>query len=274
MQQLVLFEGHEVLILFPNDINFKFTGEFLIRAKDVATALEYRGQSSTNEVLKFCKEKHVYLVKNSDMANRHIRKLNNAGEKFISNFSLNRVLGQSEQPKAAPFQDWLYEDVLSSISNKGTYMTMDFIEQSLNNPDNIIKLLVTYKEEKLKRIEAELKLKEASPKISYYDIILKSKSLVTISQIAKDYGLTGNKLNEILKEKKIQFKQGDQWLLYSKYADKGYTQSETHRYVHKDGTDDVKMHTKWTQRGRIFIHELLTSLGIKPNIEKEYPDVK
>lgn len=274
MKELSLFEGKEVLVLSPSDVNLKFLGDFLIRAKDVASVLEYQGRSATSEVLKFCKSKHIYSVKNSDMVNHHIRKLNNAGEKFISNLSLNRVLGQSEQPKAIPFQDWLYEDVLPSISNKGTYMTLDFIDQSLNDPDTFIKLLVSYKEEKHKRLEIEQKLKDATPKISYYDIILKSKSLVTISQIAKDYGLTGTGLNKILEEHKIQFKQGDQWLLYRKHADKGYTQSETHRYVHTDGTEDVKMHTKWTQRGRIFIHELLGSLGIKPNIEKEYPDAK
>lgn len=274
MKQLMMFEGKEVLVLSPEDVNLKFLGDFLIRAKDVADVLDYQGRSATSEILKFCKSNHVYSIKNSDMAKRHIRKLNNAGEKFISNLSLNRVLGQSGQPKAIPFQDWLYEDVLPSISNKGTYMTLDFIDQSLNDPDTFIKFLVSYKEEKQKRVEAEQRLKEASPKISYYDMILKSKSLVTISQIAKDYGLTGTRLNKILEEHKIQFKQGEQWLLYRKYADKGYTQSETHRYVHNDGTEDVKMHTKWTQRGRIFIHELLATLGIKPNIEKEYPDAK
>ncbi|MEC0140774.1 Bro-N domain-containing protein [Paenibacillus macerans] len=121
--ELTLFEGHNVAILFPNDVNFQFVGDFIISAKDVASVLEYKGASATSEVLKFCKDKHIYIVKNSDMANRHIRKMNNAGEKFISNLSLNRVLGQSGQRKAIPFQDWLYEDMLPSVQKFGAYLT-------------------------------------------------------------------------------------------------------------------------------------------------------
>lgn len=119
--ELVLFEGQKIAILFPEDVNFKFSGDFIISAKDVASVLEYKGASATSEVLKFCKDKHIYIVKNSDMANRHIRKMNNAGEKFISNLSLNRVLGQSGQRKAIPFQDWLYEDMLPSVQKTGQY---------------------------------------------------------------------------------------------------------------------------------------------------------
>lgn len=132
MNSPVLFEGrHEVLILFLDDVAFSFKGDFIIRAKDVADILEYKGASATNEVLKFCKDEHIHLVRNSDMVNRHIRKLNNAGEKFISNFSLNRVLGQSNQPKAEPFQDWLYEDMLPSVQQTGTYRLPGLIESDL-----------------------------------------------------------------------------------------------------------------------------------------------
>lgn len=120
--QLMFFEGkHPVMVLMPEDVNFQFKGDFLINAKSVADALDYQGNSATSEVLKFCKESHIYLVKNSVMVNRHIRKLNNAGEKFISNLSLNRVMGQSGQPKAEAFQDWLYEDILPSIQKTGKY---------------------------------------------------------------------------------------------------------------------------------------------------------
>lgn len=154
------------------------------------------------------------------------------------------------------------------IHNKPSYM----IEDSVQRAEKWIEEQLEKKELQSNVIMLEQRVKENAAKVSYYDVILQSKSLVTISQIAKDYGLTGNELNKILKEQKVQFKQGDQWLLYKKYADKGYTQSETHNYIHTDGTQDVRMHTKWTQRGRIFIHELLCELGIRPNIEKEYFD--
>ncbi|WP_051236352.1 BRO-N domain-containing protein [Paenibacillus pinihumi] len=118
----VLFEGqHEVLLLFTDDVSIPFKGDFIIRAKDVASILEYKGASATNHILKFCKENHIYQIKNSDILNQNIRKFNNAGEKFISNLSLNRVLGQSNQPKALPFQDWIYEDMLPSVQKTGKY---------------------------------------------------------------------------------------------------------------------------------------------------------
>lgn len=78
-----------------------------------------------------------------------------------------------------------------------------------------------------------------------------SKKLITVNAIAKDYGMSAQALNKILHDLKVQFKQSGQWLLYAKYHDKGYTSSEPHKYTKKDGTEDFKLHTKWTQKGRI-----------------------
>ena len=73
-------------------------------------------------------------------------------------------------------------------------------------------------------------------------------------------------MNHFLHENKVQFKQGDTWLLYQKYADKGYTQSKTNIV---DGGKKTVMHTYWTQKGRLFIYELMKSKGYLPVIEKE-----
>lgn len=269
MKDLIMFEGNEVMILMPEDVNFKFKGDFLVRAKDSASVLDYK---QTNDFVSLIKPKYIYKVKNSDLAKSQNRKLNNAGELFISSFGLNQGLSNSTMPNAEQFQDWLYEDVLPSVSKRGVYLTPAAIEKTLTDPDFIISMATEIKQERQKRIEAEMLLKANAPKLAYYDIILKSKSTVNTTQIAKDYGLTANELNKILKEQKVQYKVGDQWVLYKNYADKGYTQSETFNFSHRDGTPDVKMNTKWTQRGRIFIHQILTELGIKPNIEKEYWD--
>ena len=110
---------------------------------------------------------------------------------------------------------------------------------------------------------------ELKPKADYTDIILKNKGLVTITQIAKDYGLSGQALNDKLHELKIQYKIGEQWLLYSKYHAKGYTHSETIPITRKNGMKDVNMITKWTQKGRLFIYELLKKNNILPLIESE-----
>lgn len=122
MKAMIQFEGqHSILVLMPEDVNIPFKGDFIISAKDVATVLEYQGEKATANVLKFCKEEHIYSVSNSNILNRNVRNLHNTGEKFISNLSLNRVLGQSGQPKAIPFQDWIYEDMLPSVQKTGQY---------------------------------------------------------------------------------------------------------------------------------------------------------
>lgn len=114
---------------------------------------------------------------------------------------------------------------------------------------------------------------ELQPKADYTDKILKNKGLVTIGQIAKDYGMSAQKMNKKLHELGVQYKQSGQWLLYSKHQDKGYTHSNTVDIVKKDGTPDVKMNTKWTQKGRLFLYELLKENDIIPVIEQGDDDV-
>jgi Rha family phage regulatory protein len=116
-----------------------------------------------------------------------------------------------------------------------------------------------------KNLMLEQQLAEAEPKVTYYDKILSSPGTVTVTQIAKDYGLSAAKLNRILHEERVQYKQSRQWFLYSNYADKGYTKSETHI----DGTGEPRMNTKWTQKGRLFIHQLLNNIGINAIEDEE-----
>lgn len=110
---------------------------------------------------------------------------------------------------------------------------------------------------------------ELKPKADYYDEILKNPGLVTITQIAKDYGMSGKKMNDILHDLGIQYKQSGQWLLYDKYSKNWYTHSETVDIVRSDGRRDVKMNTKWKQKGRIFLYNMLKEKGIVPMIEQE-----
>jgi Rha family phage regulatory protein len=119
---------------------------------------------------------------------------------------------------------------------------------------------------KLQNAQKDQMIKEMQPKATYYDLILQNKSLISISKIAKDYGMSARKMNQLLHQLSIQYKQGDCWLLYSKYQDKGYTQSKTHTI----DSETSKMHTYWTQKGRLFIYETLKNkLGILPLIERE-----
>lgn len=120
-----------------------------------------------------------------------------------------------------------------------------------------------------KSLMLEQRVAEYEPKISYLDRILQSKGTVTITQIAKDYGMSGQALNLILHEEKVQYKQNKQWLLYRQHHDKGYTKSETIDIRRSNGDPDVTMNTRWTQKGRLFIHELLQRRGIVPLMDRE-----
>ena len=148
------------------------------------------------------------------------------------------------------------------------------IENAWNDPELVLARSLQFANQKLLAFENKIKLLESKieedkPKVSYYDSILQSKNLATITAIAKDYGMSGTKLNKILKDNKIQYKQGGMWLLYAKYQNKGYTQSKTVEYTRNDGTQDSKMHTCWTQSGRLFLYELLKDLGYLPTTEKD-----
>ena len=92
---------------------------------------------------------------------------------------------------------------------------------------------------------------------------------MTITQIAADYGLSGMRLNQILHQERIIRNVGGQWLLYTDQMNKGYTKSETIIIKKKDGTDKAIATTKWTQKGRLKIHNILTSLDILANMDKE-----
>ena len=193
----------------------------------------------------------------------------------ISEGGLYNVILLSRKPEAKKFKRWVTHEVLPSIRKHGVYATDNFIENALLNPEFGIRALQELKNEREQRklLESENAVQkqlicEMKPKADYVDYILKNPGLVTINQIAKDYGISGRRLNGLLHESGIQYKQGDQWLLYAKYQDRGYTQSETIDITRADGRSDIALHTKWTQKGRLFLHEFLKQREIYPNVEK------
>lgn len=155
------------------------------------------------------------------------------------------------------------------------------VEEAWNSPEVVMARALQFanhKFELLKHQNMELadtiavqnqQILEMQPKVSYYDVVLNCKNLISTSAIAKDYGKSAIWMNRYLHEKGVQFKQGDIWLLYQKYAQKGYTSTKTHSYSSSDGEPHTKVHTYWTQKGRLFIYELMKSDGRKPLIEQE-----
>ena len=188
---------------------------------------------------------------------------------FITEPQFYRLAIKANNETAERFQAWVTEEVLPSIRKHGAYLTNDKVEEILLSPDTLIKVATELKNEREKNVLLTQQVSESRPKADYYDKIMQSKSLVTITQIAKDYGWSAKQMNDKLHELGVQYKIGGQWVLYSKYQDKGYTFSTTVDITKKDGTSDVKMNTKWTQKGRVFIYSLLKENDILPTIERE-----
>lgn len=131
-------------------------------------------------------------------------------------------------------------------------------------------------EEQQRQLEANSKeivglngaIAEMKPKVTYVDMILESKETVTTTQIAQDYGQSAKAFNVLLRNFGVQHKVGGQWVLYAKHLPFGYVQSDTFPIVHKNGTNGTVMHTKWTQKGRLFLYEELKKHNIIPLIEQ------
>ncbi|MGY0267791.1 phage antirepressor KilAC domain-containing protein [Limosilactobacillus fermentum] len=228
--------------------------------KDVAEVLGY---ANTRDAL----SKHVDSEDKNTVAIHDGIKRGNPNQTVINESGLYSLILGSKLPQAKEFKRWVTSDVLPAIRKHGAYMTNEKIEEVLLNPDTIIKLATELKTERERRSIAEQRVNELTPKASYYDLVLSNESLVTITQIAKDYGMSGQAMNHKLHDLGVIYKQGNTWLLYSKYQRTGWTHSETIMVDKADGTQKAVMHTKWTQKGRLGLYELLKRHGILPLIE-------
>ena len=239
-------------------------GEPYFVGKDVAEILGY---SNTRKA----------LLDHVDEEDKGVTKCDTPGGiqnlTFINESGLYSLILSSKLPTAKKFKKWVTSEVLPAIRKHGVFALDDIV----NNTDALIEALVAFKAERMQRLALEAEnavqrqqLTEMQPKASYYDVVLNSPDLVSITEISKDYGWSAQKMNEYLHKQGIQFKQGGRiWILYQKYAEKGYTSTKTHTYPAADGAIHTKVHTYWTQKGRLFIYDLLKADGILPLIEQE-----
>ncbi|WP_257184176.1 phage antirepressor [Staphylococcus hominis] len=194
--------------------------------------------------------------------------IDHAGQKrnvtLINESGLYSLIFSSKLESAKRFKRWVTSEVLPAIRKHGIYATDNVIEQTIQNPDYIIHVLTEFKKEREGRLVAEQQVNELKPKATYYDLVLQNKSLLSVSKIAKDYGMSARSLNKLLHSLGVQYKQGDIWLLYAKYQDKGYTHTSTYAL----DEEHSKVTTKWTQKGRLFIYDLLKDNDILPTIEQ------
>lgn len=259
MSELKIFENQD----FGKIRSLMVNNEPFFVGNDIATVLGYK---NTRDAL----SKHIDEEdKISDVAiydgsqNRNMTIINESG--------LYSLILSSKLESAKKFKRWVTSEVLPSIRKNGMYAT----DELLDNPDLAIKVFEQLKQEREEKKKLQLEntqqkqiIGELKPKADYTDKILQNKGLVTITAIAKDYGMSGEEMNKKLHDLGVQFKQSGQWLLYKEYHNNGYTHSETIDLTHRDGTHFVKMNTKWTQKGRLFLYDLLKKNGLVPVIEK------
>lgn len=256
--EIQIFENAEFGSIRTVEIN----NEPYFVGKDVAEVLGY---SNTPKAIR------DHIDDEDKLTERFVLSGQNRETIVINESGLYSLILSSKLPKAKQFKRWVTSEILPSIRKHGMYAT----DELLANPDIAIAAFTAIKEEreKAKMLESEIavqkqQIAELKPKASYYDVVLNCKDLMSISEIAKDYGKSARWLNNLLHELKIQYKQGNKiWLLYQKHANKGYTNTKTQTYNGNDGEVHTKVHTYWTQKGRLFIYDLLKSKGILPLIE-------
>ena len=262
MNELRIFENPQ----FGEVRTLEEGGQVLFCGKDVCTALGYK--DTTNAMKQHC----------HGVVKRHLT--DSLGREQETNFipegDIYRLAARSELPGAAAFESWIFDDVLPSIRRNGLYATEKTTAQLLEDPDFLIQTLQTLKEEREQRRHLEKcsrileqRVSEYEPKARYVDEILKCPGCVLISQIAEDYGMSAKALNKLLHEEGVQYNMGGQWLLYKEHQNKGLTRSETVRITRSDGRPDTVIHTKWTQKGRLYINQILAKRGIVARMDRE-----
>ncbi|WP_162012507.1 phage antirepressor [Streptococcus sp. S784/96/1] len=244
--------------------NFTIYGtaeEPLFLAKDVAEWIEH---SNPTEMLRKIDEDEK--LTSTILRAGQAREVN-----LLTENGLYEVLMQSRKPIAKQFKKKVKE-ILKTIRKQGAYVTDQKAVEIATNPDALGAFLQNIADQ-VKRLEQknetlEIELKETKPKAEYYDLMLANKGLIKTSEIAKNYGRSAQAFNKLLHKLKVIYKQGETWLPYAKYQTHNYVQLEPFAYTNSKGLPDVKMRTKWTMKGHIFLYELLKKNGILPLIER------
>ena len=234
------FEGNQVRTIMVNE-------EPCFVGRDVAVILGY-----TNP-MKAIRDH----VDEEDVTVNESFTVHGTAVKFINESGLYSLILKSKKPEAKRFKRWVTSEVLPTIRKHGAYMTPETIEQALLNPDTFLKLAERLRDEHQGRLFAEQQVQELKPKADYCDTVLNSKSLLTATDLAKDYGMSAIAFNRLLHELRIQYRGSTTWHLFSEYQDRGWTHSSE---VNANG--GIRHTTKWTQKGKKELGELLETYGI------------
>lgn len=257
MNKLMIFNNPEFGEIRTVEVN----GEPWLVGKDVARALGY---ANPRKAL----DDHVNLedklqgdgvtIRDSMGREQHPTLINESG--------LYSLVLSSKLPGAKKFRRWVTSEVLPSIRKTGGYnLPKDYPSalRALADAEEQ-RLALAAENERQRQVIAEFK-----PMRQYLDTILSSEGTMATTQIAADYDISAKQLNKILHEEGLQRNVNGQWILYREHMGKGYTKSETIAITRSDGRPDTKMYTKWTQKGRVLIHNILTRRGILPVMDRQ-----
>lgn len=262
--ELKVFENEE----FGKVRTVEIDGEVWFLGSDVAMALQYSDKNKAVTMHVDSEDKKTLFYKAHDILSDALwDKINDFSDKVMINESgVYSMVFSSKLPSAKKFKHWVTSEILPSIRKTGSYSLpqISYAES--------LRMLADKIEEnerlKLEVVEMSDKISELQPKATYYDEILASKDTVLTTQIAKDYGMSAKTFNILLHDLGVQYKVGDQWVLYSKYQGMGYVHSKTHSYPKNDGSYGTRMQTEWRQAGRLFLYDLLKQHGTLPLIER------
>lgn len=205
----------------------------------------------------------IFLKKNSNKYVRweRVRKYLNSPQvekgDYISEPDFYTLAIKANNPVAEKFQYWVTHEVLPSIRKHGAYMTDEKADDVINRQG-----LADLLQQAAEQLNAKDKqIEELQPKADKYDRYLSNKGLITITEIAKEYGMSGVKLNQFLRDKRVIYKRGNKWFIYQKYANERYVGYEVY-------LPEGRRSLKWTPEGEMFIRELLENNNIKPVLEQ------
>ena len=240
-------------------------GTAWLNAEDVARGL---GFIKTEEKLSPTSGRKIYTTIRWERVNGYLRELGFSQEvakdAFIPENMFYRLAMKASNETAQIFQAKVADEILPAIRKTGMYINPN----APIDPNFLRRMADEIENHRRKIAILETQVAELQPKASYYDLILQCPDLVSTSQIAKDYGFSGKTFNKILHNLKIQFKQGGVWLLYQKYARLGWTSTKTYHFTDIAGQEHCRVHTYWTQKGRLGLYELLKQNGYLPTVER------
>lgn len=255
MNELKLFQSP----IFGQVRTVVMNGQVMFAATDVAKCLGYANPQKA--IRNHCKSIGVNEMDTPTKGG--IQKV-----RFITKGNVVRLVASSELPQAEEVESWIFDEVIPTVLETGGYISTnqnDTPEEIMARALTIAQATLAKREERLKQLEAETEqqqatielqdkeIKEAAPKVTYYNNHLQSVNTLTSTQIAKQIGMDAEKLHKKLKEAGIVYRQSGQWLLHSPYSTWGLHSTRTQTYTRSDGSIGTNVYTVWTERGRRFI---------------------